>query len=699
MSQLKLTIGIATYDDHDMVAMTLHSLFVHHADVLPQCEIMLVDNHPVYDTPNHPLERATTRFERMMVWMNSSSQENHDQLIQMGQNPPWKPAVGKVTYIPMPHPTGTSAPRERIFLDAAAPNVMCIDGHVLLPSGVVSRLIDFYDNNPETNDFFQGPMVMDNHIDTQEGFDDLWRDGMWGTWMGDYRGKDVDGAPFDIEAMGLGLFSCRKDSWLRWPEGLMGFGGEEHNVHIMWRESGRRTLCLPWLRWWHLFRDSVKGTPYPNITWQRLRNYVLWAKHIGRINPYKERELLMRCKDHFVGRTLSPPITMGDWEELLTNPLTTTEQPSTPSKKACAIPPSMPGQSGRNLPPPQFHTVEGLYQWVKDTPRDLNEHWQYVKSLARKCRTITAFTKRREWLPVLAAGLPEKVVSYCTEEDPLTQLVHDVVSREQADNTRTITTGVDESTNVVEIEETDMLVLAGRHTAERVYEELTKFGAQVTRWILAQGTGAFGNIGEDGKSPGLMLGIRKYMTENDRWKIVYRTDVQYGMTLLSCDPTERTIERGPGHELHLMLEAMGIRPAANCQCIPRARKMDEWGPAKCREEKDTIVSWMKEAYALKVEELKKQGLGETASTAVKVAWGTFKNILSGFSLRAVTIEGLIEEAILRAERKDEEWASFITKLPAPEEALTVSICSECGHSETDATLDKCPLCGTDYARS
>jgi hypothetical protein len=104
---------------------------------------------------------------------------------------------------------------------------------------------------------------------------------MFGVWGQDDRASDKHGDPFDIPAQGLGLFSCRKDAWLGFNRQFSGFGGEEFYIHEKFRQAGRRTLCLPALRWIHRFvRPS--GTKYRNAWEDRVRNYIIGWREINR---------------------------------------------------------------------------------------------------------------------------------------------------------------------------------------------------------------------------------------------------------------------------------------------------------------------------------------------------------------------------------------------------------------------------------
>jgi hypothetical protein len=51
--------------------------------------------------------------------------------------------------------------------------------------------------------------------------------------------------------------------------------------------------------------------------------------------------------------------------------------------------------------------------------------------------------------------------------------------------------------------------------------------------------------------------------------------------------------KGPGTELQKILKTLGINPKPSCDCNGKAAQMDYWGVAGCRENRDTIVEWMR----------------------------------------------------------------------------------------------------------
>lgn len=265
---LPMTIGMATYDDFDGVYFTVQSLRHYHSEALRDCEIIVVDNRP-----DSPAGEATKTFVR---------------------------GIGG-RYVSMPEPTGTSQSRNRIFEESAAAAVLVIDSHVQIQAGALSKLLDYYKANPDSNDLLSGPLLYDDLRSCATHFDDIWRGEMWGAWGYDLREKSGD--PFPIPGMGLGLFSCRRDAWLGFNPDFRGFGGEEMYIHEKYRQSGRQCLCLPWLRWSHRF-GRPNGVPYHCSRESKVRNYILGLTELG--IP------LDRCREHFLESGMS----LNEWERL-----------------------------------------------------------------------------------------------------------------------------------------------------------------------------------------------------------------------------------------------------------------------------------------------------------------------------------------------------------------------------------------------
>ena len=94
---------------------------------------------------------------------------------------------------------------------------------------------------------------------------------------------------------------------------------------------------------------------------------------------------------------------------------------------------------------------------------------------------------------------------------------------------------------------------------------------------------------------------------------------------------------GPGAELAKLIEDIGVRPSASCQCERRAAQMNDWGVAGCRENHAVIIGWLKESF----HELTLWNKVKLAAASLTASW---LNPLRPF-------ESLLDEAIRRAEAK------------------------------------------------
>tara|TARA_B100001094_G_scaffold183490_1_gene177811 strand:- start:1917 stop:3086 length:1170 start_codon:yes stop_codon:yes gene_type:complete len=323
----KLTIGMAHYSDYDGVYFTIQGIvkeliYNGRRDLLSQIEFLIVENNP---TCKHA--KAVKSFAAGLR--------------------------GLVKVIDLKEKQGTSCSRNKIIEQAKTNFVLVMDCHVMLCPTVktIDSLISFISYNDKSEDLFTGPLAYDSHDNISTHFNDEWGGGMWGRWGESWkcicdaydfsyvRGKDGKASfvrlsdakritkceycdkefpkveygkcaaklkeegynrsgfddkekPFEIFAQGLGLFLTRKNSWLKFNSDTSGFGGEECYIHEKYRKAGRKTICLPFLKWLHRF-NRPDGVKYAVTTEQKLKNYMLEFNEIGLD--------LAPLKDHFVG--------------------------------------------------------------------------------------------------------------------------------------------------------------------------------------------------------------------------------------------------------------------------------------------------------------------------------------------------------------------------------------------------------------
>ena len=242
-----LTVAMATYDDFDGTYFTVQAIRVSHPEVADEIDFLVLDNHPE-GADAEPLRKLTD----------------------------WIPDL---RYLPYTRARGTAV-RDVLFREAASEFVLCVDSHVLIAPGALSRLIAYLKAHRDTRDLLQGPLLYDDLRGLSTHFAPHWRGGMYGTWETDPRGSDPGGEPFEIPMHGLGLFACRREAWPGLNPRLRGFGGEEGYVHEKVRRAGGRILCLPFLRWVHRF-SRPRGVAYRNAWEDRIRNYGIIHHELG----------------------------------------------------------------------------------------------------------------------------------------------------------------------------------------------------------------------------------------------------------------------------------------------------------------------------------------------------------------------------------------------------------------------------------
>jgi len=280
---------MAVFDDFDGVYFTTQCLLAYHSDRIGQ--IVIVDNNP-----------KSKQGERVKRYAASI----------------------KATYVALDTPKGTAAPRDAIFTAATQEWVVVLDSHVIVEAGFFSAL-----DIANSDDLFHGTLVYDWGQLCATHMVDEWGGELWGRWgraevnqdgkaFERVGGRTLDimtqeavtvlssrepTEPFEIPAHGMGMWACRKDSWLGFNPAFREFGGEEWYIHIKYRQKGRKVICIPQARWRHRFSDLTAHTiPYPLTRLAKVKNYCIGHAELGIDTDRLYRE--------FVGRGL---ITQQQW--------------------------------------------------------------------------------------------------------------------------------------------------------------------------------------------------------------------------------------------------------------------------------------------------------------------------------------------------------------------------------------------------
>ena len=261
----KLTIGMATYDDYDGVFFSLQALRLYQLEGLNEedVEFIVVDNNP-----------------------ESEHGKQVKLLVENSIN-------GK--YIPYTDKKSTFVKYE-IFKHATGLYTIGLDSHVLFQPNAIKNLLNYYDQNPDTNNLIQGPLLYDDLKNISTHFDPVWRGNMYGIWATNSEALDKN-EPFEIPMMGMGVYSCRTAAMPKISEDFKGFGGEEGYIHEKFKQAGGKCICLPGLKWNHRF-DRPRGVPYPNILEDRIRNYFIgWLDILKDPNHSFFEEIVDAFKD------------------------------------------------------------------------------------------------------------------------------------------------------------------------------------------------------------------------------------------------------------------------------------------------------------------------------------------------------------------------------------------------------------------
>ncbi len=445
---MKLTIGMASYNNHAEAWFTVKALHLYQD--LTDTEILVIDNFGDDELKN-AVNGCASPDIRYVRWTDAK---------------------------------GTAAAKNRIFAEAKGEWVISIDSHVLLPPGAIKRFRDWVTAHPDCRDLLQGPLLYNDNRTTADAFNDEWRGQMWGTWRNTSCPDEAD--RYEIPMMGMGLFGCRKDAWLGFNTAFRGFGGEEGYIHTKFRQHGRKTLCLPFLKWVHYFRPgNGKGpTPYPVLLKDKVRNYILGFRELGlSLEPvYKEFGLdVVRGIETTIDQTEATlkPVQQA-YNDAITGPVYADIKEHIPTLAALG--------AGKIVTEFGVRNGGSTLGWIHGKPARLTSY---------DIQATPALTNLNRWAAEL--GVPFTFI--------------------QGDSLQ------------VEIEPTDILMIDSLHTEKQLAAELARHAGKARELIVLHDTHTFGAIGEDG-APGLLPALDAFLASHPEWKREKVYTNNNGLTIL-----------------------------------------------------------------------------------------------------------------------------------------------------------------------
>ena len=580
-----LTIGMACYDDYHGVFFTCQALKMYHNIEDLGIEIVIIDNNP-----NSEHGKAVKKY---------------------AQSSP------NIKYVPFPDNTGTTQSREAVFKHASSPYVLCMDCHVLLAQGAITRLLEYYKANPDTKDILTGPLLYDNNRDISTHFDLYWRGEMWGVWSHAYSGPDgiicmrsaeegqkidlhkvCDGTyirtldlpyserfsflidegysvlgisdedePFEIQAQGLGLFTCKKENWVGFNPKFRKFGGEEGYIHEKFRDNGGKALCLPFLKWNHRF-NRPDGVPYPLDKLSKLRNYIIGFKELGLD--------LNSVYQHFV---VEGGVTIQDWNALVDNPDARIED----------------GRIQDQKPNPNFD-IDQYTEWSKGQDRVYPvAYWDFLAPYIERCDIATELTYSPHTSSFFIGSDVRQLTTFLTHHNDVTPVARYIALQKKPMLKWQINLEERPQINWCEF-----LLVNGRANKESI-EHILKQSKNVGRYIAIHNIIGYANKGDDG-GEGMAESVESFLSDNPEWFIIDLCEESRGIVLLGRDPSDKPAEsvylsppgHGPGTELSRSLSWFGIKATPNCSCKRRAQVMDMKGCYWCEKNEDSILDWLHE---------------------------------------------------------------------------------------------------------
>jgi hypothetical protein len=434
-----LTIGMAVVDDPEGVWWTVQIIRSHFKHLMPLIKFLIVDNKP--DAPSSKQLKMITEG-----WMG------------MGN--------AGARYLPLVAPTGTAPPRNKVFEVADTPYVLCMDSHCILEPNSLDALLEYYIDNPLTQDLLSGPIVYDTMQHYSTHFNPVWREQMYGIWADAWVCKCNDDSrifnpdeplkfthlqldhkvPPTFHSLDMDMVpvtSCpRCGSDL--PEPTLDF--VKQLVEQGYRKLDRDTdtpyeipgqglgvfSCRKdaWLGFNEHFRGFGGEELYIHDKFRMAgrKCYSIpalkWIHRFMRINGTrysisrwdKARNYVLghlelgkpldAVKEHFLslGSDGKPLMTEAAWAHLIADPVNHIEPHS--DCKTCGQKVSQAPKSLTSSPPVSTSTAD-FYKWGLENPRDLEKHFPMIRHYAAKCSSAVQFSKRRESILPILMGLSE----------------------------------------------------------------------------------------------------------------------------------------------------------------------------------------------------------------------------------------------------------------------------------------------------
>lgn len=167
---------------------------------------------------------------------------------------------------------------------------------------------------------------------------------------------------------------------------------------------------------------------------------------------------------------------------------------------------------------------------IKD--KDIIEHVEILKQYASSVNHITEFGRRNGVSTcALLSGIPKQFRSYDIRKGKNDNIIQKTSIDKNIDCQ--INQG---DTNIIDIEDTDLLFIDTLHTYKQLTNELNRHANKVRKYIMLHDTVTFGNkneINDGSEKQGLMPAINEFLDKNNgKWKIAEEYKNNNGLLIL-----------------------------------------------------------------------------------------------------------------------------------------------------------------------
>lgn len=188
-----------------------------------------------------------------------------------------------------------------------------------------------------------------------------------------------------------------------------------------------------------------------------------------------------------------------------------------------------------------MRTIEDFFEFYKNKPGDINEHFDTLKKYSLECSHITEMGVRNvvsTW--AFLAANPKKYIGIDFLPCPY-ELAGFLAKERGIDFTFIQGDTIDPN---FDIEPTELLFIDTNHIYRQLIKELRKYNEKVTKYIIMHDTTCFGYVdqerwdeystlvGEPIEKQGLWTAIEEFLGENPKWELLERFTHNNGLTIL-----------------------------------------------------------------------------------------------------------------------------------------------------------------------